>query len=158
MIVGDSQLREVGAERMSNDHHSVENIFKPGMKIKEAIQQTRKTNNDVITVHASTNNVSKMTPQEMCTEVVETLDEIQKNNPRSKTEFPAAFKRTDSHELNAKITQLNDLLEEELPQKGFDMIENSNILFSNLKKDGLYLNEGGVRKFAGNLIKFIKYC
>ena len=81
-----------------------------------------------------------------------------KNNPRSKIEFLAAFRRSDSHELNAKITQLNDLLEEELPQQGFDMIENSNILFSYLKKDGLYLIKGGVRKFSGNLIKFIKYC
>ena len=33
----------------------------------------------------------------------------------------------------------------------------NNILFSNLKSDGLHLNEGGVRKFAGNLNKFIKY-
>ena len=38
------------------------------------------------------------------------------------------------------------------------MIYNSNIVFSNLKKDGLHLIEGSVRKFAGNLIKFIKYC
>ena len=37
LIVGDSQLREVGAERMSNDHHSVEKEFKSGLKIKEAI-------------------------------------------------------------------------------------------------------------------------
>ena len=70
----------------------------------------------MIIVHASTYNVSKTTPQELCKEVVETLVEIQKNNPRSKIAFSAAFMRSDSHELNAKITQLNDLLEEELPQ------------------------------------------
>ena len=104
---------------MSNDHHSVEKRFKPRMKINEAIQQTGKTSSNVIIEHASTTNASKTTPQELCKEVVEALDEIQENNPRSKIVFSAVFRRSYSHELNAKITQLNDLLEEELPQQGF---------------------------------------
>ena len=58
----------------------------------------------MISVHASANSVSKTTPQELCKEVAETLDEMEKNNPRSKTAFSAAFSRSDSHELNAKIT------------------------------------------------------
>ena len=41
---------------------------------------------------------------------------------------------------------------------GFDIIPNENILYSNLNNDDLHLNEGGVRKFAGNLLQFIKYC
>ena len=33
------------------------------------------------------------------------------------------------------------------------------MVLSNLKRDGLHLNEGGgVRKFAENLIRFRKYC
>ena len=93
-------------------------------------------------LHASTNNGSKTTPQELCKEVVETLVveevvEIQKNIPRSKIAFSAAFRRSDSNEPSAKITPLNDLLREELPQQGFEMIDNSNILFSSLEKDGL---------------------
>ena len=32
------------------------------------------------------------------------------------------------------------------------MIENDDFLFSNFKSDGLHLNEGGVRKFAGILV------
>ena len=74
--------------------------------------------------------------------MVEKLDEIQQHNQRSKIAFSAAFRRNDSHGQNAKITQLNDLREEELLQKGFDMIKNSNILFFTLKKDGLDLNDG----------------
>ena len=93
-----------------------------------------------------------------CKDVLDTLNEIQQNNPQSKIAYSAVFRRKDSHELNAKVTQLNSLLAEELPLHGFDIIDNSNILFSNLKQDGLHLNSGGVRKFAGNLIKFSKYC
>ena len=40
----------------------------------------------------------------------------------------------------------------------FDIIPYENILFSNLSNDGMHLKEGGVRKFAGNLIQFITHC
>ena len=158
LIVGDSQLRNVNNEKMENKHHIVEKKFKPGMRIKEAVKQTGKVDSDVIIVHAATNNVASTTPQELCKETMDTLGAIQKNNPKAKIAFSAVFRRKDSHELNSKVTQLNELLSEKLPLDGFDMIENDNILFSNLKSDGLHLNEGGVRKFAGNLNKFIKYC
>ena len=158
LIVGDSQLRNLNNEKMENEHHVVEKKFKPGMRIKEAVKQTGKVDSDVIIVHAATNNVASTTPQELCKETMDTLAEIQKNNPNAKIAFSAVFRRKDSHERNAKVTQLNELLAEKLPLDGFDMIENSNILFSNLKSDGLHLNEGGVRKFASNLNKFIKYC
>ena len=36
-IVGDSQLRFLSTEKMSNYHHAVNKEFKPGMKIREAI-------------------------------------------------------------------------------------------------------------------------
>ena len=35
---------------------------------------------------------------------------------------------------------------------------NDNIIYSNLWKDGLHLNDGGVRNFSGNLSTFIEYC
>ena len=53
---------------------------------------------------------------------------------------------------------MNELLAEELALNGIDYIDNSNILFSNLWHDGLHVNEGGVRKLSGNMIKFMKYC
>ena len=107
---------------------------------------------------AATNNVASKTPQELCKETMDTLGAIQKNNPKAKIAFSTVFRRKDSHERNSKVTQLNELLSEKLPLDGFDMIENDDILFSNLKSDGLHFNEGGVRKFAGSLNKFIKYC
>ena len=158
LIVGDSQLRNLSNEKMEEKHHIIEKKFKPGMRIKEAAKQTGKVVSDVIIVHAATNNVASTTSQELCKDTLDTLGEIQKNNPKAKMAFSAVFRRKDSHDLNAKVTQLNELLAEKLPLEGFDMIKNDDIIFSNLKSNGLHLNEGGVRKFAGNLNKFIKYC
>ena len=89
---------------------------------------------------------------------MDTLGATQKNNPKAKIAFSGAFRKKDSHEVNSKVTQLNELLAAKWSLDGFDMIENDNNLFSTLNSDGLHLNEGGVRKLAGNLNKFIKYC
>ena len=85
----------------------------------------------MIIVHAATNNVSKQTTQDLSKYVLDTLNEIQQNNPQSKIAYSSVFRRKDSHELNAKVTQLNTLLAEELPLHGFDIIDNSNILLGN---------------------------
>ncbi|MCP4485580.1 MAG: hypothetical protein GY823_13655 [Flavobacteriaceae bacterium] len=111
-----------------------------------------------IVAHFGTNNVASTTPENLCKEIINSLKGLQENNPGTKIAFSGVFKRNDSHDSNSKILKLNHLLAENLPLNGFDLINNDNILFSNLKSDGLRLNDGGVRKFAGNLKKFIKYC
>ena len=88
----------------------------------------------------------------------ETLNKVQANNPKARIGFSAIFRRKDDQNLNTKVTKVNTLLEDELALNGIDIIDNSNIFFSNLWKDGLYINDGGVRKFSGNLSRFIKYC
>ena len=66
---------------MPNSHHTVNKDFKPGMKIREAIQKTGNNDSDVIIIHTSTNNVSKTSPEELSEEIMATLDKIQENNP-----------------------------------------------------------------------------
>ena len=39
-----------------------------------------------------------------------------------------------------------------------DIIDNKNIMHSNLWNDGLHLNDGEVRKYSANVSKFAKYC
>ena len=61
-------------------------------------------------------------------------------------------------EHNEKVQKFNHLIEQELSLHGFDFIDNSNIYFSNLWKDGLHINDQGIRKYAGNICNFIRYC
>ena len=157
MIVGDSQLRRVDESKLKNDQRVVEKRFKPGMKIKEAASLAGKSSSDVIIIHAGTNNVDNSSPEQLCEDVVETLNKVQANNPKA-IGFSAIFRRKDDQNLNTKVTKVNTLLEDELALNGIDIIDNSNIFFSNLWKDGLHINDGGVRKFSGNLSRFIKYC
>eukprot|EP00112_Aurelia_sp_Birch-Aquarium-sp1_P025737 Seg873.11 transcript_id=Seg873.11/GoldUCD/mRNA.D3Y31 product="hypothetical protein" protein_id=Seg873.11/GoldUCD/D3Y31 len=71
MLVGDSQLRRVDEANLTNDHHVVEKIFKPGMKIKKAASLARKSSSDVIIIHAGTNNVGNSSPEQLCKDVSE---------------------------------------------------------------------------------------
>ena len=65
-----------------------------------------KVDSDVIIVHVATNNVASTTPQELCNEIMATLEEIQKKNLKAKIAFSAVFRRKDSHDLNSKVTTL----------------------------------------------------
>ena len=156
-IVGDSQVKRLDQEKLCNQYRDVEILGQSGMRIKQAAAKTGKTDSDVIIVHAGTNNLSSISPEQLSTEVLDTLQKIQDNNKQSKVVFSSVFKRTDKG-LNLKIIKLHKILNEELTLNGFDIIDNDNIYFSNLAKDGLHLNEGGTRKYASNLSKFMRYC
>ena len=66
--------------------------------------------------------------------------------------------RRKGKDINKKVITLNKVLSEEVFLNGFDYIDNESILYSDLCNDGLHINEGGARKFAVNLLNFIKYC
>lgn len=159
LIVGDSNLRNIKGEKLTNDYRDVEIRFKPGMRIEETNKKVgASTEFDVIIVHAGTNNLRDSTPKDLTETIVTTLDKVQKSNPTARVAYSSIFKRNDDQSLNAKGKKINELLGEELSIKGMDIIDNNNIMYSNLWKDGLHLNDGGVRKYSANLSKFVKYC
>ena len=86
------------------------------------------------------------------------LDKVQKCNPTARIAFSSILKRSDDQSLNTKGKTVNELLDDELTIKGMDIINNNNIMYSNLLKDGLHVNDGGVHKYSANLSKFAKYC
>ena len=60
--------------------------------------------------------------------------------------------------LIIKVKEVNKLLKVELELHGFDFIDNDNVLFSTIGPDGWHVNPGGIRKFAGNLASYLRYC
>ena len=95
MLVGDSQMRRVDESKLTNDHHVVENGFKPGLTVKEAASLAGKSCSDVIIIHAGTISISNSSPEEHCRDVVETLSKVQGNNPKAKIGFSTSFRKND---------------------------------------------------------------
>ena len=93
LIVGDSLLRNVNGEKLSNDNRDIEIRCKPGLRIEQTSAQVRKTDSDVIVVHVGTNNVKSYSQQKLANEIGNTI-----------------FKRKDDQSLNTKIQKVNDLV------------------------------------------------
>ena len=53
------------------------------MKISQAVAKIEKAENDIIIMHAGTNNLSSATPQQLSTEIINTLTQIHENNRNS---------------------------------------------------------------------------
>ncbi len=109
-------------------------------------------------MHAGTNNIRDKSPQGLVESIVNTMQTVQEKNISALAAYSSIFKRKDDLTLNAKARKVNELLRDEVSIKGIDVIDNDNIIYSNLWKYGLHLNDWGVRRFSGNLAKFLKYC
>ena len=109
-------------------------------------------------MHAGTCDIKAKTPEELRDEIITSLQAITARNHRSQNAFSNFLRRKDSELLNGKAKKVNMFLKEELDLHGFDVIDNDNVLFSNVGADGLHINPGGTRKFAGNLASHLRYC
>ena len=96
-------------------------------------------------------NVTLTEPEALADEVLETMKHIQDKHKKAQLVFSSILRRKDNHQLNAKVSKTNEILKEALLLNGFDYVDNDNNLFSNLAKDGLHINEGGMREFASNV-------
>ena len=136
----------------------MEKKAKGGMRIKDVVNKVGVCDSDVIIVHAGTCDIKAKTPEELRGEIITTLEAIKAKNRRSQIAFSSILRRKDSELLNGKVKRVNELLKEDLELHGFDVIDNDNVLFSNIGADGLHINPGGIRKFAGNLARYLRYC
>ena len=110
------------------------------MKIKQAISEAGKNNKRIIIGHAATNDANSSTPERLLKDVIDTLQQIQNNNPNSRIAFSSVIRRKDEQVINMKVRKLTGLFEEEPALNGFDIIDNNNIQYSNLWTDGLHVN------------------
>ena len=159
VIIGDSQLRKIDGEKLSNDCHRVTVKAMPGSKVGKMKNEDIEADTNVVIIHAGTCNIRKQTnPESLADEIVSTLCEVKRKVPRSQVAFSSILKRNDDLELNAKVIKTNKLLEEKLLLSGLDFINNDNLRYGNISFDGLHINEGGVRILASNFSKYISYC
>ena len=154
-MIGDSQLNGLQPEKLCNNHHTVDIRAFGGMKIQQAAQTLGKCDNNLIIIHAGTNNAQDSSPEILVHETMTTLTKIQEQNPSAQVVYSSVFRRK---EHNEKVQKFNRLIEEEVSLNGIDFIDNSNICFSNLWRDVLHINDQGIRKCARNISNFITYC
>ena len=159
IIVGDSQLRNMDGVKLSKEHFNATVKPMPGARIART-KNVNYADADVVIVHAGTCNLKKQSdPEELADEIVSTLRYIKSNGNKAQVAFSGIIKRKDDLELNAKAIKTNEIIVEKLMFfSGFDFIDNNQIRYGFLARDGLHINDGGVRKLAANFSHYIRYC
>ena len=158
LIVGDSQLKRINENKLSNNSKSVKVTAVGGMRIENLMSHVEHDKWDNIIVHVGTNNLKEGNSMKITDKLDECLTYIQARNPDCQVAYSGIFKRKDNPEFNKCGQEVNDKIKERLMQRGIDFIDNSNILFNNLYRDGLHLStEGGVPKYCKNLSNYLRY-
>ena len=73
---------------------------------------------------------------------METLQQVQQNNPHAKVAYSPVFRRK-GKDIKKNAIALNKVPSEEVFLNAFAYIDGDLILYSILCKDGLHINEGG---------------
>ena len=87
-------------------------------------------------------------PEELTGEIVSTLKHMKSNGNKAKVAFSGIIKQKDDLELNAKAIKTNEIIVEKLVYSGFDLIDNNQIKYDNISRDGLHIKDGGVKKIS----------
>ena len=152
LIVGDSRLKRIDENKLSNDSESVKVTAVGGMRKENLISHVEHDKWDNIKVHVGTDNLKEGNSMKITDKHDECLTYIQARNPDCQVAYSSIFKRKDDPEFNKCGQEVNDNIKERLMQRGIDFIDNSNIPFNNLYRDGFHLStEGGVPKYCKRL-------
>ena len=144
---------------MSSKHHEVVLSAKSGMRVEEAANHVDPDADEII-MHAGTNNLRGSTTEEVAEKVMKTFKNIKKKNPKAQIAHSSIFRRKGiaaANGMNVKVFQTNKILKEELMLLSIEFIDNDNILYGDICEDGLYINQGGAKRFAPTGRKYVEY-
>ena len=120
---------------------------------KKFEQNLQRAASSHVIIHAGTNNSESASVDELINLFSDVSDYLQ--NMCTELSISSVVRRSDKQELNEKIDQFNFALFELCQMKHINFINNENILFSNLSRDGLHLNRSGQCKLPNNILQLL---
>ena len=108
------------------------------------------------TLHIGTNDIIHSSAQQIIQNINEIGDIISEASSETKVTISNIIKRSDNVNLNQKINECNVEIASLVSQKGWSLIDNSNLDSACLNRSGLHLNKKGIFSLASNIIKHIR--
>ncbi len=59
--------------------------------------------------------------------------------------------------MNVQVSQTDNILKEELSPQGIEYLDNYSLLYGKLCEDGVHFNNGGPKRFARNIKKYVEF-
>ena len=157
-ILGDSMIKDLIGSKMSSSRSVSVKSFS-GAKtsdMKHYIVPTLSTPPDEIVLHIGTNDIIHSSAQRIIQNISEIGDIISEASSETKVTISNIIKRSDNVNLNQKIDKCNVEIASLVSQKGWSLIDNSNLDSTCLNGSGLHLNKKGIFSLASNIIKHIR--
>ena len=157
-ILGDSMIKDLIGSKMSSSRSVSVKSFS-GAKtsdMKHYIVPTLSTPPDEIVLHIGTNDIIHSSAQQIIQNISEIGDIISEASSETKVTISNIITRSDNVNLNQKIDECNVEIASLVSQKGWSLIDNSNLDSTCLNGSGLHLNKKGIFSLASNIIKHIR--
>ncbi len=161
MIIGDSIVKFVDGKQIHKSLQRSQNVFVksfPGATtshMRHHVVPCMERQPDHVILHTGCNDMrSKDAPNAIATRIVELANEIQKE--KRKVTVSTLIPRNDSNELNEKTEAVNAELKQMCSQRGFNIIEHSNLDRQIHVNGNVHLSRAGTSAFAGNIIRYLK--
>ena len=107
---------------------------------------------DVVMLMSGTNNLSYgERPRAVISKNEHLVRVCHRASPSTKVVVSGLITRSDRSELNSHIKTINAVLERNSGNKDFSFMDNTNIGFNHLKRDGLHLNYNGKIKLPRSI-------
>ena len=111
---------------------------------------------DTVTSMGCTNNLScGERPRAVISNIEHLVRKCRQANPSTKIVVSGLILRLDRPDLNNSITTINAVLKRNASNKDYTFMDNSNITYAHLKRDGLHLNDSGTSQLASNINKLV---
>ena len=124
--------------------------------MKHYIVPTLSTPPDEIVLHNGTNDIIHSSAQQIIQNISEIGDIISDASSETKVTISNIITRSDNVNLNQKIDECNVEIASLVSQKGWSLIDNSNLDSTCLNGSGLHLNKKGIFSLASNIVKHIR--
>ena len=141
-ILGDSMIKDLIGSKMSSSRSVSVKSFS-GAKTSDIVP-TLSTPPDEIVLHIGTNDIIHLSAQQIIQNISEIGDIISEASSETKVTISNIIKRSDNVNLNQKINECNVEIASLVSQKGWSLIDNSNLDSTCLNRSGLHLNKKGI--------------
>ena len=152
-IIGDSMTKHINGSKLSREENVRSHSFS-GAKIEDIsdfIKPILRRKPKSVVIHVGTNNLRTDNPKNIKQKLGQLVEDIKKADHALSISFSSLIKRKDDNDLDTKVTQVNELLENFCRSNNLGFISNNNIGYNCLNRGGLHLNRKGVFTLASNL-------
>ena len=152
LIIGYSQLHHNEESHLSGENNKASVRSYGSLKVEQVTNRYEELLNedfDEIIIHVGVNNTEHESEESI-------MNKFRTLSQSIKESHVGILRRSDKPELNKKITHINSFFKNLCSDNGVDFIDNDNVNFKHLGRDGLHINKDGQRRLTLNFINHIK--